>query len=74
MLYSILRLRVGVPVRGVGVAVPPRTVSIGVWIAMRWGLEVVHDIGVLDGRRTIVALNKCVPLHVTGLADSIDSS
>jgi len=65
-------LRVGVLVRGVGITLPSRTVGIRVWIALQWGIKIMDGIGVLDGRRTTVAFNGCVPLYTAGLAGSVD--
>ena len=71
-LYGILKWWVGVPVRKVGIVLPSKTVSIGVRITLCKEVEIVHNVGVLFGRGTIIALNGGMSLHTTGLADSID--
>jgi len=67
-----LGLRVRVPIEEVGVAFPSRTVSIGVRIALWWGIDAVHGVSVLNGRGSIIALNGGMLLHTTGLADGAD--
>ena len=39
-----------------------------------WSVKTLKSIGMLNGGWAIVALDRCVPLHTTGLADSIDSN
>jgi len=67
-----LRMGAVVLVGMVGIAPPTRTLCVGVWVALWWGIEIAHGVGVLTGGWTIVALNGCVPLHTTGFTYSID--
>ena len=55
---SILRLRVVVPIKGVGIAFSSRTTSIKVWIVMWWSwVKSMHGVSVLNGRGTIIAVS-----------------
>jgi len=61
----------GVVYRGVRVTLAPLAVGSEVGRMLWWRLVTLKSIDVLHGRRAIVTLNRCVPLHTTGLADGI---
>ena len=70
--HRALRLGVGVLVGMVGIAPPTRTMSVAIWVSLWWGIEVMHDVGMLTSGWTIVALNERVPLYTIGFTDSVD--
>ena len=72
-LYITMGLRIRVLVGKVRVILPSRVISIRIWIVLWCSIETMQVVSVLNGRRTFVALNRCVPLHTTGLRYSIYS-
>jgi len=56
---------------GVGMTLSPLVVGSEVRTMLWWGLVTLEGINMLNGRWAIVALNRCVPLHTTGLTDGI---
>ena len=66
-----MRRWVGVSVGGVRVTLP-LVVGSGLGSMLWRGLKTLKSISVVNGEWAIGALSRCVPLHTTGLADSID--
>jgi len=73
-LHSMLRWMVGVFVQRVEVTPPFRTLTIQEGIFLWYGVEVMYDAGVLNGKETIEALSGCVPLHTTSLTERVRST
>jgi len=41
-------------------------------VVLRRGIEIMHIVGVLNGRGTIISLKGGMPLHPTGLIGSVE--
>jgi len=70
-LHRTLRLRVGVLIEKVRMALPSRVVGIGVRIVLWWWIEAIYGIDVLNGGRNIIAFNGQEPLYTIGLTNYI---
>ena len=72
--HGILRRWVGSCKCGVGVALIPLVVGSEVGMMLWWRLIILIGIDMFNGRWAIVTLDRCVPLHTTGLTDGVDHS
>ena len=53
---------------------PTLIVSSGVRNILWWRVKALKGVSMLNGGRTIVALNRCVTLHTGGLTSSVNSN